>query len=151
MEEDLGGGTAGYYGYTKSFTNINIPTNWKGSGLGEWSGELTSDAYGYAVNEIITDTTKQNLVIGNAGGYYYWIASRDCYVKSNASWGVAAVNEDRVSSGYFLCNSSDTEQEHTECLRPVVSIPSNVTINQLAKLTTAPSETWADPLNKAGR
>lgn len=150
-----GSSSASGYGYQHEFTNINTPTAWKGrsgnTNLGEWSGTLTSTNYWYTASNVITDTTKQNLVTGKnvfSDGYYYWVASRACNVySSDAYWGVTGVNEGIVrADSSTLCGSGGNENSLENCLRPVVSLSSKVTTQQVPKLESAPTESWSDPL-----
>ena len=157
---DYGGGSSsdGGYGYQREFTNINTPTDWKGksgnTNLGEWSGILTATYYRYSVRNVVTDITKQNLILGKNGvnGFYYWVISRALYVDSgmNPSWGIASVIEGNVCNYYDvgLCYSNGDEDSYEHCLRPVVSLSSKVTIEQMPKLETEPTEDWNDPLGR---
>lgn len=78
--------------------------------------------------------------------YYNWIASRAIKVGSNkAVWYVHCVNPSYVIVSDF-CYINEDGENTTNCLRPVVSLPSSVTIKQVKKIDGEVTETWNDPL-----
>ena len=112
---------------------------------------LTSGAYKYSIEDTITDSKNKEILQGtnSAKPYYYWVASRSVYVYSaGANWCVGNADGGRVGANGDLCASGGVEYDGSLCLRPVVSLPSSVTIEQVKKIEGEVTETWNDPLNK---
>ena len=112
---------------------------------------LTSGAYNYSIEDTITDSKNKEILQGtnSAKPYYYWVASRSVYVYSaGANWCVGNADGGRVGANGDLCASGGVEYDGSLCLRPVVSLPSSVTIEQVKKIEGEVTETWNDPLNK---
>ena len=113
---------------------------------------LTSDAYNYSIEDTITDSKNKEILQGtnSAKPYYYYVASRSVRVLSDfARWCVDFVSGGRVGSPVgFLCDSDGYEYGVSFCLRPVVSLPSSVTIEDVPKKAGTVIETWNDPFGK---
>ncbi len=112
---------------------------------------LTSDAYNYSIEDTITDSKNKEILQGtnSAKPYHYWVASRSVYVVSyGAYWCVDCVYYGAVDAHGYLCDSGGLEPGVSICLRPVVSLPSSVTIEQVSKKDGEVTETWNDPLNR---
>ena len=110
---------------------------------------LTSNAYYYSIEDTITDSKNKEILQGtnSAEPYYYWVASRSVYVYSDyAIWCVGYVHGGGVGADGGLCNSGGGEYDESICLRPVVSLPSSVTIEDVKKESGTVIETWNDPL-----
>ena len=110
---------------------------------------LTSGAYKYSIEDTITDSKNKEILQGtnSAKPYYYWVASRSVYVYSaGANWCVGNADGGRVGANGDLCASGGVEYDGSLCLRPVVSLPSSVTIEQVKKIEGEVTETWNDPL-----
>lgn len=121
---------------TKADTTITIPAK-----------SLTSGAYKYSIEDTITDSKNKEILQGtnSAKPYYYWVASRPVYVGSDvADWCLVFVYGGRVGAYHGLCNSDGYENGGAFCLRPVVSLPSSVTIEQVKKIEGEVTETWND-------
>ncbi|MGN1301661.1 MAG: hypothetical protein ACI4U9_03970, partial [Clostridia bacterium] len=111
--------------------------------------DLTSTAYEYIASNVITDATKLELLKGTNAPcpYYYWVASRSVGVDSSgADWCGGIVLVGFVGADYRLCSSDGDELEEYWCVRPVVSLSSKVTTEQVPVLETAPTITWDNPL-----
>ena len=111
---------------------------------------LTSDAYNYSIEDTITDSKNKEILQGtnSAKPYYYWVASRSVFVHSDdACWCMDCVISGNVYAIYGLCDSAGGEYNASICLRPVVSLPSSITIEQVSKKDEKVTETWNDPLN----
>lgn len=111
---------------------------------------LTSDAYKYSIEDTITDSKNKEILQGtnSAKPYYYWVASRSVRVHSvNAYWCQGYVGDGYVDADSYLCPSYGIDFDVSRCLRPVVSLPSSVTIEQVSKKDGEVTETWNDPLN----
>ena len=113
--------------------------------------DLKSNAYYYkATSDLIGAKNKEILQGTNsAKPYYYWVASRSVNVYSDgAGWCMDCVYYGIVNAYGYLCASGGNELDESFCLRPVVSLPSSVTIEQVKKIEGEVTETWNDPLNK---
>lgn len=80
-----GSSNPGGYGYSKDFTNIYNPEQWDG----KWSGTLTSTNYYYAINDVISDLTKKEILQGKNENalYSYSISSKYTMVNdTTVSW-----------------------------------------------------------------
>ena len=112
---------------------------------------LTSNAYYYSIEDTITDSKNKEILQGtnSAKPYYYWVASRSVYVYSaGANWCVGNADGGRVGANGDLCASGGVEYDGSLCLRPVVSLPSSVTIEDVPKKAGTVIETWNDPFGK---
>ena len=110
---------------------------------------LTSDAYNYSIEDTITDSKNKEILQGtnSAKPYYYWVASWSVYVYSgDAFWCMDYVYNGYVYAGGSLCDSVGYEYDVSFCLCPVVSLPSNVTKEDVPKKSGTVKETWNDPL-----
>ena len=110
---------------------------------------LTSDAYNYSIEDTITDSKNKEILQGtnSAKPYYYWVASRSVDVGSgSAGWCMDFVSHGDVYAYGYVCHSDGGEGDGSLCLRPVVSLPSSVTIEQVSKKDGEVTETWNDPL-----
>ena len=100
--------------------------------------DLTSNAYYYIIGDYIKSNIDKEILIGTNAKepYYNWVASRAVYVRSDdAIWCMVYVGYGYVgaNSNDVLCTSGGGEDGGTLCLRPVVSLPSNITIDQVSK------------------
>ena len=152
-KEEFGGGssTEGGYGYQATISSIfdYDETANKLTKLEEAKNlNLTSNAYMYeATNELIGEKNREILLGKEAENtYYMWVASRAVYVYSGgARWCMDYAYVGLVDASFGLCDSGD-ELVLALCLRPVVSLPSNVTIDDVPKKAETVTETWNDQL-----
>ena len=110
--------------------------------------DLTSTQYYYTAEDVITDATKLEILLGgeNADPYHFCVASRSVGVASSyAHWCHGDVGGGFVSSSDDFCSSYGDESGNEFCLRPVVSLTSSVTTKDVSVLETAPTETWNYP------
>ena len=100
--------------------------------------DLTSNSYYYSIEGTITDSKNKEILQGtnSANPYYYWIASRTVVVGSgHARWSMNLVFRGNVNAVYSFCTYSGREDGGFACLRPVVSLPSSVTKDDVPKKT----------------
>ena len=113
--------------------------------------DLTSNAYWYDATSDLIGEKNREILLGKKViyTYYNWVASRAVRVYSgDAHWCVGYVDYGRVSAYYdYFCGSYGDEYGLSCCVRPVVSLPSSVTIEQVKKIEGEVTETWNDPLN----
>ena len=160
IKENFEGGSSseGGYGYqnaneiTSKFT-YNKDTNTLTKADTTISAKsLTSDAYYYSIEDTITDSKNKEILQGtnSAKPYYYYVASRSVRVLSDfARWCVGYVHAGRVGNPVGdLCDTDGYEYGVSFCLRPVVSLPSSVTIEDVPKKAGTVIETWNDPFGK---
>lgn len=156
-KENYGGGRsrAGGYGYqnaneiTSKFTYNKDTNTLTKADTTIPAKSLTSNAYYYSIEDTITDSKNKEILQGtnSAKPYYYWVASRSVYVYSDiAYWCMDGVSSGGVYASNGLCGSGGNEDGVSVCLRPVVSLPSSVTIEQVSKKDGEVTETWNDPL-----
>lgn len=118
---------------------------------------LTSNAYYYTASAEITEEkdekyeTKLEILQGTNTDkpYYFFAAERSVRAYSNKfEWCIGSVCADVVGVYFPFCDSNGMESSinPTLCLRPVVSLGSNVTTHDVPILETAPLETWNDPM-----
>lgn len=117
--------------------------------------DLKSNAYWYAApiggfigaknREILLGEEEEN-------AYYNWVASRAiCVDNDYAKWcmsNVGGVYGGRVSAYDGICFAGGHESSWSLCVRPVVTLSSIITIEQVSKKDGQVQETWNDPLNK---
>ena len=98
--------------------------------------DLTSTRYTYEIDEYIKSNIDKEILRGAdaENPYSYWGASRAVYVGDSAGWRVGYVHDGWVSVGSYSCASTGYEGDKSLRLRPVVSLPSRVTINQVGKI-----------------
>ena len=112
--------------------------------------DLTSNAYYYEATSELIGAKNREILLGKETEktYYNWVASRSVGVYSvSALWCVVYVNYGCVlADDGALCYSDGREDAVSICLRPVVSLPSSVTIEQVSKKDGEVTETWNDPL-----
>ena len=114
--------------------------------------DLTSNAYWYDATSKLIGAKNREILLGKEkeNTYYNWVASRAVRVSSDyAYWCVDCVCYGRVDAYYyyfFFCNSGGDEGDSSICVRPVVSLPSSVTIEQVSKKDETVIEKWNDPL-----
>lgn len=98
--------------------------------------DLTSTRYTYEIDEYIKSNIDKEILRGTdaENPYSYWGASRAVYVDDLAGWNVGYVYDGGVRVGSYSCSSTGYEGDKSLRLRPVVSLPSRVTINQVGKI-----------------
>ena len=109
---------------------------------------LTSNGYYYIIDDYIKSNIDKEILMGTNEGklYYNWIASRAIIVGSNkAVWYVHCVNPSYVIVSDF-CYINEDGENTTNCLRPIVTLPSNITTDQVSKKNGKIIENWNDPL-----
>ena len=113
--------------------------------------DLTSNAYYFTATSTLIGAKNREILLGKKViyTYYNWVASRAVYVYSyNADWCMGGVSGgDVYAAGGSFCDSDGDEYGGPSCVRPVVSLPSSVTIEQVKKIEGEVTETWNDPLN----
>lgn len=110
---------------------------------------LKSNTYYYEATSDLIGAKNREILLGKIGTYYNWVASRAVKVYSDgAHWCYVYVGLVGYVYAYSeFCNSSSgIEGYGSFCLRPVVSLPSSVTIEQVSKKDGEVTETWNDPL-----
>ena len=159
-KENYGGGSSskGGYGYqnaneiTSKFTYNKDTNTLAKADTTIPAKSLTSNGYYYSIEDTITDSKNKEILQGtnSAKPYYYYVASRSVRVLSDfARWCVDFVSGGRVGSPVgYLCDSDGYEYGVSFCLRPVVSLPSSVTIEDVPKKAGTVIETWNDPFGK---
>ena len=113
--------------------------------------DLTSNAYYYKATSDLIGAKNREILLGKEekNTYYNWVASRAVRVGSKgAFWGMCFVDHGNVYAANYFCNSDGDENGKSRCVRPVVSLPSSVTIEQVSKKDEKVTETWKDPLNQ---
>jgi hypothetical protein len=113
--------------------------------------DLTSNAYYYEATSDLIGAKNREILLGKEEEktYYNFVAFRAVSVNSNdAAWCVGHVTRGDVYANEDICNSFGAEGGRLYCVRPVVSLPSSVTIEQVSKKDGEVTETWNDPLNK---
>ena len=113
--------------------------------------DLTSSTYMYAATSNRIGAKNREILLGKEEEktYYNLVAFRAVSVNSNdAAWCVGHVTRGDVYANEDICNSFGAEGGRSYCVRPVVSLPSSVTIEQVSKKDGEVTETWNDPLNK---
>lgn len=113
--------------------------------------DLTSSTYMYAATSNRIGAKNREILLGKEEEktYYNLVAFRAVSVNSNdAAWCVGYVTRGDVYASEVICNSFGAEGGMSYCVRPVVSLPSSVTIEQVSKKDGEVTETWNDPLNK---
>ena len=114
--------------------------------------DLTSNAYDYTATSDLIGAKNREILLGKEeeNTYYNWVASRAVSVNSNAAaWCMDSVGGGRVIAYYaYFCSSGGGEAGGSLCVRPVVSLPSSATLEQVSKKDGEVTETWNDPLNK---
>ena len=138
----------GYIGYTASFENAYIPTNWSATNT---ITNIEHTGYSFEIDDddsAINETSRDLLVhIGNIH-YYYYVASRPVDVtNSKVEWNAWSVKWDGFEQDIF-CESDGYEDSPDEnCLRPVIVIPSSVTTDDVEILESGTLYNWTNPLN----
>ena len=113
--------------------------------------DLTSNAYYYTATSELIGAKNREILLGKEEKktYYNWVASRKVKVfYKYAHWCSDKVYNGFVYASSSFCNSDDNVYIESTCVRPVVSLPSSVTIEQVKKKVEPVTETWQDPLNK---
>lgn len=141
-------------GQEEQLTNIYHPERWDGT----WSGALASNYYGYVIDDNTAITDKLEILIGpnKKRAYYSYINSRGWIINNGqVDWSIGFIATMDLGYGQIwtminnvnmvLCSSRGSEVGLSICLRPVVSLESNVTTEQIQKIST-PVENWNDPL-----
>lgn len=97
--------------------------------------DLTSTAYNYKIDEYIESDINKKLIRGEdvSSPYNYYVASRTISVQNgNAFWVLGYVVDGNVYTSYhYVCYAVGSERSRSGNLRPIVSLPSNITIDQL--------------------
>ena len=112
--------------------------------------DLTSNVYYYiATSDLIGAKNREILLGKEENTYYNWVASRGISVgNAGVVWCLADVEGGYVEANRSFCFSHRPAAGcKLSCLRPVVSLPSSVTIEQVSKKDGQVQETWNDPLN----
>ena len=157
-KEEFGGGSNTEFGY--GYQNKNAITSKFGYDKGTNTltkedctipaKDLKSNAYYYTATSNLIEVKNREILLGKEEEktYYNWVASRAFLVGSdNAYWCVDYVNYGYVNAYYGgFCHSVGDELGESLCVRPVVSLPSSVTIEQVSKKDGEVTETWKDPL-----
>lgn len=115
--------------------------------------DLTSNAYYYDATSDLIGAKNREILLGKEEEktYYSWVASRAIYVFSDYTyWCVDYVGGGVTDARYIFCSSDVDGGGFSLCLRPVVSLPSSVTIKQVKKIDGEVTETWNDPLSMYG-
>jgi len=113
--------------------------------------DLTNDVYHYYATTGLIGTKNREILFGKEyeKTYYNWVASRAVYVDSgDAYWCGSGARYAYVATDYDFSYSNGREDKDSLCLRPIVSLPSSVTIEQVSKKDGEVTETWNDPLNE---
>ena len=111
--------------------------------------DLTSNVYYYiATSDLIGAKNREILLGKEENTYYNWVASRGISVGSaGVAWCLADVEGGYVEANRYFCFSyRPADGCKLSCLRPVVSIPSSVTADQVKKKDGQVTESWNDPL-----
>ena len=111
--------------------------------------ELTGNAYYYIATSGLIGSKNREILLGKEekNTYYNWVASRAVDVTNGgAYWCMDAVSGGYVDAFSIFCNSDGNEDGKSLCVRPIVSLPSRVTIEQVSKKAGKVTETWNDPL-----
>ena len=111
--------------------------------------DLTNDVYHYYATTGLIGTKNREILFGKEyeKTYYNWVASRAVYVDSgDAYWCGSGARYAYVATDYDFSYSNGREDKDLLCLRPIVSLPSSVTIEQVSKKDEKVTETWNDPL-----
>ena len=111
--------------------------------------DLTNDVYHYYATTGLIGTKNREILFGKEyeKTYYNWVASRAVYVDSgDAYWCGSGARYAYVATDYDFSYSNGREDKDSLCLRPIVSLPSSVTIEQVSKKDEKVTETWNDPL-----
>ena len=126
IDSGLNGLTAGIDKEQGNTTGIGISEKGTASGITEarksltitqtyWSGSMNTTNFGEGYNALRTTNT-------------YWVASRYAYCHyTNANFGFCHVDSSNFG-GDYLFNSSVNRNSGNNCLRPIVSLPSSVQI-----------------------
>ena len=159
-KEEFGGGssTEGGYGYrnkneiTSKFKYDKEANTLTKEDCTIPAKDLTSNASDYDATSDLIGAKNREILLGKEEKktYYSWVADRTVIVLSDyADWRVGCVGgEDYVYAGGHICASDGAEGDASCCVRPVVSLPSSVTIEQVSKKDGEVIERWNDPLNK---
>lgn len=153
-KEEFGGGssTEGGYGYQATISSIfdYDETANKLTKLEEAKNlNLASNMYYYGASNDLIGAKNREILFGKEAEktYYSWVASRAVGVGSGyAIWCLDYAFGGIVYAGNDLCYSYGRGGVMALCLRPVVSLPSNVTIDDVPKKAETVTETWNDPL-----
>lgn len=137
-----GNSSSGGYGYRKTSIGSFVSYDKKTDKLTRVDTavtlDLTSNAYGFIASDVIKDATRLEILLGQSvasAPYSYWVAARFVAVGDwETSWCAADVNEGEVLANKNLCDTGTNEDGYTNCLRPVVSLKSNVTTKDVAIL-----------------
>ena len=112
--------------------------------------DLKSNAYYYTATSTLIGAKNREILLGKKEyyTYYNWVASRAVDVGSvHAGWRVDYVGGGCVNADDLFCYSYGGEYGGSSfCVRPVVSLPSSVTIDQVSKKDGEVTEKWNDPL-----
>ena len=120
--------------------------------------DLTSNEYFYKIDDYIKGNIDKEILMGTNAKkpYYNWIASRTvCVLWNFVRWQMVYVYYGNVNAnggdsrcGGSFCSASSDGNDVSICVRPVVSLPSSVTIEQVSKKDEKVTETWNDPLKR---
>ena len=107
--------------------------------------DLKSSAYYYIIDDYIKSNIDKEILMGTNAEkpYYNWVASRVVRVHSyGAYWCEGFVYDGNVYAYNYFCYSGGGESSGSICVRPVVSLPSRVTIEQVSKKDEKVIENW---------
>ena len=111
--------------------------------------DLTSNAYYFTATNTLMGAKNREILLGKEeeNPFYNWVASRAVFVYSGfAHWYMDYVGFGSVVAGIHVCGSGGDEGGGSRCVRPVVSLPSSIAIEQVKKIEGEVTETWNDPL-----
>ena len=142
--DNVGGSTGGNYGYYGGAIQsvfdynrtINILEKLEQGSTTNLS--LSSNAYSYVASNYIENPINLEILEGTNNKDYY-IASRSIKVGNDyagrqyAHWCVNLVVDGEVVANWDICASPGYEYSRSHCMRPVVSLESNVTIDEVSK------------------
>ena len=157
QKEEFGGGssTEGGYGYqnenaiTSKFKYNKETNTLTKEDCTIPAKDLKSNAYYYIIYDYIKSNIDKEILMGTNAEkpYYNWVASRAIRVNSkDACWCVGVVYYGNVGVNFGIRDSDGAEDNVMLLMRPVVSLPSNVTIEQVRKKDGEVTEKWNDPL-----
>ena len=98
--------------------------------------DLTSNGYYYNATSELIGAKNREILLGKIGTYCNWVASRavGVFYRGFATWCMVCVRNGYVDAGYYFCDSYGGEYDISLCLRPIVSLPSSITIDQVSKI-----------------
>ncbi len=145
------------YGDTYSFENQYTPQSWL-NGKQRTTVSGTVNGYYYSINSKVEDdapsvtlsnTRIYNMLFNNISvpkEAQYWLASRGVFARSDGAYfgpGLVSTEDGVTSAGtYYLFDSLGGGYGICAGVRPVVSLKSNITENEVPKIADKTEETW---------